>query len=140
MTKLYYDDTNPEAVKILKDYYDFKYLIKILNDETKNCNVNSIKQIEEYFKIIKVVLNKIDLEFLLNTSKLFFIRDYDDIDVGYFLRIDEDTTDDEIKRFKAFMELERFLIYFKLFSDDSLLINLYRKYIKKHPLFSKTKN
>ena len=140
MTKLYYDDTNPIAVKILKDYYDFKYLIKILNDETKNCNVNSIKQIEEYFKIVKVVLNKIDLEFLLNTSKLFFIRDYDDIDVGYFLRIDEDTTDDEIMTFKAFTELERFLIYFKLFSDDSLLINLYRKYIKKHSLFSKTKN
>ena len=140
MTKLYYDDTNPKAVKILKDYYDFKYLIKILNDETKNCNVNSIKQIEEYFKIIKVVLNKIDLEFLLNTSKLFFIRDYDDIDVGYFLRIDEDTIDDEITRFKTFTELEQFLIYFKLFSDDSLLINLYRKYIKKHQLFSKTKN
>ena len=135
MTKLYYDDTNPEAVKILKDYYDFKYLIQILNDESKNCNVNSIKQIEEYLKIVKVVLNKIDLEFLLNTSKLFFIRDYDDIVVGYFLRID-----DEIKRIKAFTELERFLIYFKLFSDDSLLINLYRKYIKKHPLFSKTKN
>jgi len=140
MTKLYYDDTNPEAVKILKDYYDFKYLIKILNDETKNCNVNSIKQIEEYFKIIKVVLNKIDLEFLLNTSKLFFIQDYTDYDVGYFLRIDEVTTDDELKRIKAFTQLERFLIYFKLFSDDSLLINLYRKYIKKHPLFSTTKN
>ena len=140
MTKLYYDDTNPEAVKILKDYYDFKYLIQILNDETKNCNLNSIKQFDEYLKIVKVVLNKIDLEFLLDTSKLFFIQDYTDYDVGYFLRIDEVTTDDELKRIKAFTQLERFLIYFKLFSDDSLLINLYRKYIKKHPLFSKTKN
>jgi len=140
MTKLYYDDTNPKAVKILKDYYDFKYLIKILNDETKNCNLNSIKQFDEYLKIVKVVLNKIDLEFLLDTSKLFFIQDYTDYDVGYFLRIDQVTTDDELKRIKAFTQLERFLIYFKLFSDDSLLINLYRKYIKKHPLFSKTKN
>ena len=140
MTKIYYDDTNPEAVKILKDYYDFKYLIQILNDETKNCNLNSIKQFDEYLNIVKVVLNKIDLEFLLNTSKLFFIQDYTDYDVGYFLRIDEVTTDDELKRIKAFTQLERFLIYFKLFCDDSLLINLYRKYIKKHPLFSKTKN
>ena len=133
MTKLYYDDTNPEAVKILKDYYDFKYLIKILNDETKNCNVNSIKQIEEYLKIVKVVLNKIDLEFLLNTSKLFFIEDYYDADIIDFLRIDEDN------RIQAFTELEKFLLYFKVY-DDSLLINLYRKYIKKHSLFSTTKN
>jgi len=100
MTKLYYDDTNPKAVKILKDYYDFKYLIKILNDETKNCNVNSIKQFDEYLKIVKIVLNKIDLEFLLDTSKLFFIQDYTDYDVGYFLRIDEVTTDDELKVLK----------------------------------------
>ena len=140
MTKLYYDDTNPEAVKILKDYYDFKYLIQILNDETKNCNLNSIKQLYDYLNIVKVVLNKIDLEFLLNTSKLFFIQDYTDYDVGYFLRIDQVITDNELKRIKAFTQLERFLIYFKLFCDDSLLINLYRKYIKKHPLFSKTKN
>jgi len=138
MTKLYYDDTNPEAVKILKDYYDFKYLIKILNDETKNCNVNSIKQFDEYLKIVKAVLNNRDLEFLLNTSKLFFIQDYTDADVGYFL-IDEDTTDDEIKRIKAFTGLEKFLMYFKLYSY-SLLINWYRNYIKKHPLFSTTKN
>jgi len=140
MTILYYDDTNPEAVKILKGYYDFKYLIKILNDETKNCNLNSIKQFDEYLKIVKVVLNKIDLEFLLNTSKLFFIQDYTDVDIEDFLRIDEDTTDDEIKRIKAFTELELFLLYFRLYSIEHLLITLYRKYIKKHPLFSKTKN
>jgi hypothetical protein len=140
MTKLYYDDTNPEAVKILKDYYDFKYLIKILNDETKNCNVYSIKQFDEYLKIVKVVLNKIDLEFLLNSSKLFYIQHYNDVDIEDFLRIDEDTTDDEIMRFKAFTELELFLIYFRLYNIEYLLINLYRKYIKKHPLFSTTKN
>jgi hypothetical protein len=136
MTKLYYDDTNPTAVKILKDYYDFKYLIQILNDETKNCNVNSIKQIEEYLKIVKVVLNKIDLEFLLNTSKLFLIEDYYDVDIIFFL---SEYTYDEYKIIQAFTELEQFLIYFKLYSY-SLLINLFRIYIKKHPLFSKTKN
>ena len=133
MTKLYYDDTNPEAVKILKDYYDFKYLIQILNDETKNCNIYSIKQIEEYLKIVKILLNKIDLEFLLNTSKLFFIKDYYDADIIDFLRIDEDN------RKQDFTELEKFLLYFKVYGY-SLLINWYRNYIKKHPLFSTTKN
>jgi len=133
MTKIYYDDSNSEAVKILKDYYDFKYLIKILNDETKNFNVYSIKQIEEYLKIVKILLNKIDLEFLLNTSKLFFIKDYYDADIIDFLRIDEDN------RKQDFTELEKFLLYFKVYGY-SLLINWYRNYIKKHPLFSTTKN
>ena len=124
MTKLYYyDDTNPEAVKILKDYYDFKYLIQILNDETKNCNLNSIKQFDEYLKIVKVILNKIDLEFLLNTSKLLFIQHYNDVDIEDFLRVDEDTTSDEIMRFKTFTKLELFLLYFRLYNIEHLLIN-----------------
>jgi len=98
-----------------------------------------LNKLKNILKIVKAILNKIDLEFLLNTSKLFFIQDYTDVDIEDFLRIDEDTTDDEIKRIKAFTELEQFLMYFKLYGY-SLLINLYRNYIKKHPLFSKTKN
>ena len=65
MTRIFYNDENPEAQRIIKDYYNFKYLIQLLFDSIKDCKYYNFQGFMKSLKISKVVLNKNDLEFLL---------------------------------------------------------------------------
>ncbi len=135
MTRIFYNDENPEAQQIIKDYYNFKYLIKLLFDSIKDCKYYNFQEFIKSLKISKVVLNKNDLEFLLNTSKLFFIEKYSVEDINCILKIDEDTADDEIKYIKTLQEIDLFIGFLQLYKDDFLL-KKFRNYIKNHKLFS----
>jgi hypothetical protein len=135
MTRIFYNDENPEAQQIIKDYYNFKYLIQLLFDSIKDCKYYNFQGFMKSLKISKVVLNKNDLEFLLNTSKLFFIEKYSVEDINCILKIDEDTADDEIKYIKTLQEIDLFIGFLQLYKDDFLL-KKYRNYIKNHKLFS----
>jgi len=135
MTRIFYNDENPEAQQIIKDYYNFKYLIKLLFDSIKDCKYYNFQEFIKSLEISKVVLNKNDLEFLLNTSKLFFIEKYSVEDINCILKIDEDTADDEIKYIKTLQEIDLFIGFLQLYKDDFLL-KKFRNYIKNHKLFS----
>ena len=122
MTRIYFDDTNPEAVKIISDYYNFKYLIKIFYDRIKDLDLNS--KFETLIITINQTFNKIDLEFIVKTFH-FFINYYDNYRFGPYPSMPYNSN-------------KQIIIIFNLIRSNGyeLFVKMFETYIKNHKIFS----
>jgi hypothetical protein len=122
MTRIYYDDTNLEAVKIITHYENYKYLINLLYDSLQYLFKISYDEINynEVQNTLSQVLNEEDLIFVCGMSRLF-INFYS---IGNRFPVMADY------RIMLFMYLK---IWTKKFFIDS-----FKNYIKHHKYFSLT--
>jgi len=119
MTRIYFDDKNPEAVKIISDYYNFKYLIKIFYDSIKDLDINS--KFETLIITVNQTFNKIDLEFIVKTLH-FLIIYYDNLTLFY--------------QYMSYKSVIIFIINLIKSHGYKFFVKMFKKYIKNHRLFS----
>jgi hypothetical protein len=122
MTRIYYDDTNLEAVKIITDYENYKYLINLLYDSLQHLFKLSNDEIhhEKIKNTLNQVLNEDDLDFVCGMTKFFLI--FHSIGNRFPVMADQ--------KIKLFMCLK--------YWTKKFFINSFKDYIKQHKYFSLT--
>jgi hypothetical protein len=71
------ENNSPEKMKIINDYFDFEYLIKIFYDNTKDFDIYTKDEI--IINTIKQIFNKFDLQFLFHNIYFLISVFNDDI-------------------------------------------------------------
>ena len=74
--KLYYDETDKEQFKFIRDAIAFKHLVKVVKSDFKTYLKKNLPEEEQHknYEIIKSVINENDLKFLIDFNRKLIIN------------------------------------------------------------------